>query len=91
MPNYGSDIGHWDVPNTPEVAEEACELVEHGLMDEESLRTFLFDDAITFWTAHNSGFFKGTAVEREVDRGAPSRQNDSESKSYLRDAILGVP
>jgi predicted TIM-barrel fold metal-dependent hydrolase len=67
-PLYGSDIGHWDVPDMAEVAEEAYELVEHGLIDEECLRTFLFDNAIKFWTANNPGFFKGTAVEREVER-----------------------
>ena len=65
---YGSDIGHWDVPDMTEVAEEAYELVERGLMDEQSLRAFLFDNAITFWTANNPDFFKGSAVEREVER-----------------------
>ena len=65
---YGSDIGHWDVPDMTEVAEEAYELVERGLMDEQSLRAFLFDNAVTFWTANNPGFFKGSAVEREVER-----------------------
>jgi predicted TIM-barrel fold metal-dependent hydrolase len=67
-PLYGSDIGHWDVPDMAEVAEEAYELVEHGLIDEAALRTFLFDNAITFWTANNPDFFKGTVVEREVER-----------------------
>jgi hypothetical protein len=66
-PLYGSDIGHWDVPDMAEVAKEAYELVERGLMDKESLRTFLFDNAITFWTANNRDFFKGTAVEHEVE------------------------
>jgi predicted TIM-barrel fold metal-dependent hydrolase len=65
---YGSDIGHWDVPDMAEIAAEAYELVEHGLLDEESLRTFLFDNPIAFWTANNPGFFTGTAVEREVAR-----------------------
>jgi predicted TIM-barrel fold metal-dependent hydrolase len=67
-PLYGSDIGHWDVPDMSRIAEEAYELVENGVIDEEALRSFLFDNAITFWTANNPDFFKGTAVERAVER-----------------------
>jgi predicted TIM-barrel fold metal-dependent hydrolase len=66
-PLYGSDIGHWDVPDMSKIIEEAYELVEHGIIDDEALRTFLFDNAIAFWTANNRDFFKGTLVEREVD------------------------
>jgi predicted TIM-barrel fold metal-dependent hydrolase len=67
-PLYGSDIGHWDVPDMSKIAEEAYELVEHGIIDKESLRAFVFDNAITFWTANNPDFFKGTIVEQAVDR-----------------------
>jgi predicted TIM-barrel fold metal-dependent hydrolase len=67
-PLYGSDIGHWDVPDMAEIVEEAYELVEHGLIDEQGLRSFLFDNAITFWTANNPHFFKGTRVEQAVER-----------------------
>jgi len=35
---FGSDIGHYDVPDMARVVEEACELVERGLLDEESFR-----------------------------------------------------
>jgi predicted TIM-barrel fold metal-dependent hydrolase len=65
-PLYGSDIGHWDVSDMSEIAEETYELVEHGVIDEESLRSFLFDNPVAFWTANNRDFFKGTALEREV-------------------------
>jgi hypothetical protein len=65
---YGSDIGHWDVPDMSEIVEEAYELVEHGVIDEKSLRTFLFDNAIIFWTANNPDFFKGTKVESAAER-----------------------
>jgi len=65
-PLYGSDIGHWDVSDMSKIGEETYELVEHGVIDEGSLRSFLFDNAVTFWTANNRDFFKGTAVEDEV-------------------------
>jgi predicted TIM-barrel fold metal-dependent hydrolase len=63
---YGSDIGHWDVPDMSEVAEEAYELVEHGLISENNLRKFVFENAVRFWTAGNPDFFKGTRVEKAV-------------------------
>jgi hypothetical protein len=66
-PLYGSDIGHWDVPDMSEITEEVYELVKHGVIDEKSLRTFLFDNAITFWTANNPDFFKGTRVEAAAE------------------------
>ncbi|MGH7906540.1 MAG: amidohydrolase family protein [Candidatus Binataceae bacterium] len=64
---YGSDIGHWDVRDMSEVAEEAYELVEHGLITEQDMRKFVFENAIDFWTAANPDFFAGTAVERQVN------------------------
>ena len=54
---YGSDIGHWDVPDMRECAEEAYELVEEGLLDRDQLREFLFTNAVEFWTANNRNFF----------------------------------
>lgn len=69
-PLYGSDIGHWDVSDMSKIAEETYELVEHGVIDEECLRSFLFDNAVAFWTANNRDFFKGTALESEA---APRR------------------
>ncbi|HLW72065.1 MAG TPA: amidohydrolase family protein [Candidatus Binataceae bacterium] len=67
-PLYGSDIGHWDVPDMAKIAEETYELVEHGIINEEALRAFVFDNAVTFWTANNPDFFKNTIVERAVGR-----------------------
>ncbi len=68
---YGSDIGHWDVPDMRECAEEAYELVEHGMVKLEELREFLFVNPVRFWTATNPNFFKGTAVEFEARKVAP--------------------
>jgi predicted TIM-barrel fold metal-dependent hydrolase len=65
---YGSDIGHWDVPDMSEIVEEAYGLVEHDLITERDLQSMLFDNAVTFWTANNPNFFKGTAIENAVMR-----------------------
>ncbi len=61
---YGSDIGHWDVPDMKRVLEEAYELVAHGLIADEDLRDFMFANPVRFWTANNPDFFKGTVVEQ---------------------------
>ncbi|HLH76006.1 MAG TPA: amidohydrolase family protein [Candidatus Binataceae bacterium] len=71
---YGSDIGHWDVPDMSEVLEEAYELVEHHLIDEDELRQFLFDNAVAFWTSTNRDFFKGTTIESEVEAWLSARK-----------------
>jgi predicted TIM-barrel fold metal-dependent hydrolase len=69
---YGSDIGHWDVPDMLECAEEAYELVDDHLIDAEQLKQFVFTNAVEFWTATNPDFFKGTAVE-DAARGCLAR------------------
>jgi predicted TIM-barrel fold metal-dependent hydrolase len=63
---FGSDIGHWDVPDMRDVVKEAYELVEHGLISNEDLRDFVFANPARFWTAMNPNFFKGTVVEQAV-------------------------
>jgi predicted TIM-barrel fold metal-dependent hydrolase len=60
---YGSDLGHWDVPDMAEAAEEAYELVDHGVLSTEAFRDMVFNNAVEFWTSGNRDFFKGTAVE----------------------------
>lgn len=65
---YGSDIGHWDVPDMSRILEEAYELVDHGLMTSAELRDFVFTIPAKFWTSTNPEFFAGTAVEGEVKR-----------------------
>jgi predicted TIM-barrel fold metal-dependent hydrolase len=61
---FGSDIGHWDVPLMEEVLEEVYESLEHGLVDEDDLRDFVFANPVRLWTSTNPHFFDGTAVER---------------------------
>jgi len=64
----GSDIAHWDVPDVTEVLAEAYEMVEHGWIDEDAFERFLFTNPAHFYTGTNPAFFKGTAVEADVDR-----------------------
>jgi predicted TIM-barrel fold metal-dependent hydrolase len=65
---YGSDLGHWDVPNMAEAAEEAYELVDRGVIGDQDFRDMVFTNAAEFWTSTNRDFFKGTMVEGEVNK-----------------------
>jgi predicted TIM-barrel fold metal-dependent hydrolase len=65
---FGSDIGHWDVPEIAEVLIEAWELVEDGVVSEEDFRRFAFASPVAFWTAANPGFFAGSTVAEAVRR-----------------------
>jgi predicted TIM-barrel fold metal-dependent hydrolase len=65
---YGSDIGHWDVPDMSVILDEAYELVEQGHMTPDELRAFVFTTPVRFWTSTNPDFFKGTRVEAEAAR-----------------------
>jgi hypothetical protein len=62
----GSDIGHWDVPDMRDVLEETHELVEHGLMSVDDLRSFTFETSVRFHGGMNPTFFDGTAIEAEA-------------------------
>jgi predicted TIM-barrel fold metal-dependent hydrolase len=63
---FGSDIGHFDVPDISHVLPEAYELVEHGLMHPHDFRDFMFANAVRFWGAGNPRFFEGTAIATEA-------------------------
>jgi predicted TIM-barrel fold metal-dependent hydrolase len=63
---FSSDIGHFDVPDMTEVVPEAYELIEHGLLDGDDFRGFMFENAVRFWGELNPDFFKGTVVERQA-------------------------
>lgn len=65
---FGSDIGHWDVPEMREVLEEAYELVEDGLINEDDFRDFTFTNPVMLHARGNPNFFKGTVVEDSVDK-----------------------
>jgi predicted TIM-barrel fold metal-dependent hydrolase len=63
---FGSDIGHFDVPDMAGVLPEAYESVEDEVMTEDNFRDFVFANPVRLWTALNPDFFKGTAVESQV-------------------------
>lgn len=81
---FGSDIGHFDVPDIKEVLPEAYELVEHGLLSAEDFRDFTFANAVRFWGETNPGFFRGTVLERAAAEvlsspGPGSKRQDNSS------------
>jgi predicted TIM-barrel fold metal-dependent hydrolase len=61
---FGSDIGHFDVPDMLEVLPEAYELVEDGLITDADFRDFTFANAVRLWGTQNPKFFEGTAVAK---------------------------
>jgi predicted TIM-barrel fold metal-dependent hydrolase len=63
-PVLGSDISHFDVVDPSDVLPEAWELVEHGLLDEDQFRQFVFDNAVELHGGMNPDFYKGTVVEQ---------------------------
>jgi predicted TIM-barrel fold metal-dependent hydrolase len=70
---WGSDIGHWDVPDCRRVLSEAYEQVERGLLDEEAFRDLVFAHPIDLFTAADRDFFRGTAVEDAVAKEIAAR------------------
>lgn len=63
---FGSDIGHWDVPDMTKVVPETYEMLEHELLNEEDFQSFVFGNAVKLWGINNPDFFKGTAIEQDV-------------------------
>jgi hypothetical protein len=81
---FGSDIGHFDVPDMTHVVPEAHELVDDGLISEADFRDFVFANPVRFWGEANPNFFKGTAVEAEAAAllaGASQRTEQAASLS----------
>ena len=65
---FGSDIGHFDVPEISTVLAEAWELVADGLINQQDFRDFTFANPVEFWAANNPDFFKGTVVESAASK-----------------------
>ena len=61
---FGSDIGHFDVPDMMDVLPEAYELCEDGLITADDFRDFTFANAVRLWGTVNPAFFTGTVVEK---------------------------
>jgi predicted TIM-barrel fold metal-dependent hydrolase len=64
----GSDIGHWDVPEFTEPLTEAYELLEHGLIDADAFRAFVFENPVRLYGSLNPTFFAGTSIEGPAAR-----------------------
>ncbi|MFA5883837.1 MAG: amidohydrolase family protein [Acidimicrobiia bacterium] len=56
---FGSDLGHWDVPDLRDVLPEAWELVEHGRITEADFRDFTCDNPRSLY---GPDFFRDTVV-----------------------------
>ncbi len=65
-PMFGSDIGHFDVPDMEQVLHEAHEPVEKGIMTEADFRDFVFTNPVRFYAARNDDFFQGTRCEAQA-------------------------
>ena len=63
---FGSDIGHWDVPDMTKVLGEAYEMVEDGFITEDDFRDFTCGNVVRMQTGMNPDFYKGTAVENDI-------------------------
>jgi hypothetical protein len=63
---FGSDIGHFDVPDMRMCLPEAWELVEDELITKGDFRDFAFANAVRLWGSQNPQFFDGTAVAKEA-------------------------
>lgn len=72
---FGSDIGHFDVPDMREVLVEAHELVDDGIIGTAELRDFLFSYPVEFWGGMNPDFFKGTVVEQPAQAFLKAGEN----------------
>jgi predicted TIM-barrel fold metal-dependent hydrolase len=71
---FGSDIGHFDVPDMRMCLPEAWELVEDGLIGKGDFRDFTFANAVRLWGTQNPQFFDGTAVAKEAAEVLRSKQ-----------------
>jgi predicted TIM-barrel fold metal-dependent hydrolase len=80
---FGSDIGHFDVPDMRAVLGEAHELVDDGLITGDDFRDFVFTWPVEFWGGTNPDFFKGTVVEVATSK-LMGRIADGETASGAR-------
>ncbi len=64
---FSSDMGHWDVEDISEVVPSAYGLVTAGVISEEDFRDFTFANPARLYLRGNPDFFKGTAVESQVE------------------------
>jgi predicted TIM-barrel fold metal-dependent hydrolase len=75
-PFFSSDISHFDVTDMTEVLEEAHELRDRELLDEQDFRTFTFSNVVHLHGRMNPDFFNGTAIEQEAAAELASAPSD---------------
>jgi hypothetical protein len=80
-PLFGSDIGHFDVPDMREVLVEAHELVDDGIITSDDFRDFVFSYPAEFWTGVNPDFFKGTGVEADAAAWRKTSSQQGEARA----------
>jgi predicted TIM-barrel fold metal-dependent hydrolase len=83
---FGSDIGHFDVPDMRNVVAEAYELVEEGLITSEDFRDFVFTNPVSFYQSLNDDFFSGTAVEQAA-RNLPDQELGNKNRIDCHDFV----
>jgi predicted TIM-barrel fold metal-dependent hydrolase len=64
---FSSDMGHWDVEDIGAIVPSAFGLVEAGVITEDDFRDFTFANPACLYLRRNPNFFKGTAVEAQVE------------------------
>ena len=65
---FSSDVGHWDVPDMAEVLAESHEMVTEELITEDDFKDFTFANAAELHASMNPDFFKGTVIEKDVEK-----------------------
>ena len=75
---YGSDIGHFDVPDMTKVLDEAYRPVRKGTMKPEHFRNFVFENPVRFYTDTNPEFFADTVVADDVQRMIRANSEDTQ-------------
>jgi len=65
---FGSDIGHFDVPDMLSVLPAAWSLVEKGQMTEDEFGDYCFRNVVRLHGTMNPAFFDGTTVEGTAHR-----------------------
>jgi predicted TIM-barrel fold metal-dependent hydrolase len=63
---FGSDIGHFDVPDMTRVLPGAWSLVEDGYLSPDEFGAYTFANVVRLHATMNPDFFVGTAVEHDA-------------------------
>lgn len=70
-PIWGTDLGHWDAPDSSEALADTRELVERGILSEDQFAKVVFSNPHAFYTDLAPDFFQGTTLESKSLRAEP--------------------